>query len=496
MWMKSLLDMCSQSSEQVLRRYVSDTYRDVGIVQSFIKTSEQWIKDRQREAQNIDKVSDSEELRSVLKPTLNGLKDMQRLLEAMERLAVTSVHVFQRNHNPVMGLSSAANRKILCEIIKIAGVLCPLLLLFKQDQEKFFCPEVLNKDVLQNQLQCYIRTMRIICDTWKSSNLNKFSMKQPNIYLEDLSEDDIKKMTTKIRDLRALRDDPHFRMVNLFKDHSQDFRQKFSELKPQMKELMNELEDCARQLDSMNHGARVSGVVSSSVGIISGGLSILGLVLTPFTAGASLALSAAGAGLGVTSGVQGLVTTATEIEVNDTQRARAEEAFNKCVKLMNELQDFLYDVIHQHFKCLHEKGLRAYAEAIYAGAIFADNLTGLGSIIYKRMAGEVIEETAELARAGAAARRVGSRGLRLAKCAKIGTGVLNGIFAVVDGYFLYKDAKSLAEGTETELSRWIRARTALWSSEIEAWQEIHDSVNEGEKVSEKYKEKLQQAFYP
>ncbi|KAK7895607.1 hypothetical protein WMY93_020932 [Mugilogobius chulae] len=59
--------------------------------------------------------------------------------------------------------------------------------------------------------------------------------------------------------------------------------------------FLTQLEPCAVKLDSTNKGAKISNVVSSSVGVVGGGLSIAGLALAPFTAGASLALTIAGA---------------------------------------------------------------------------------------------------------------------------------------------------------------------------------------------------------
>nr|XP_020444823.1 apolipoprotein L domain-containing protein 1-like [Monopterus albus] len=90
----------------------------------------------------------------------------------------------------------------------------------------------------------------------------------------------------------------------------------------------------AVQLDRMRKGAKISSVAGSSVGAVGGVLSIIGLALIPVTAGLSLALTVTGIGMGITSGVNSIVTTATEIGVNSKHQKKASEV----------LQSFMEDV--------------------------------------------------------------------------------------------------------------------------------------------------------
>ena len=111
-----------------------------------------------------------------------------------------------------------------------------------------------------------------------------------------------------------LRMDPHFRMMFLFKDKScQGFIQEFSGRITRMQKFLNDLEENAVQLDRMRKGSKISSVAGSSVGAVGGVLSIVGLALIPVTAGVSLGLTMAGLGMGITSGVNSIVTTATEV---------------------------------------------------------------------------------------------------------------------------------------------------------------------------------------
>ncbi|KAK1878009.1 Apolipoprotein L3 [Dissostichus eleginoides] len=111
-----------------------------------------------------------------------------------------------------------------------------------------------------------------------------------------------------------------------------------------MEQSLKDLEEHAVQLDRMNKGAKISSVAGSSVGAVGGVLSIVGLALIPVTARVSLALTLTGVGMGITSGVNGAVTTATEIGVNCKHQRKAKEVFESFRKDVQCLQDCLEEV--------------------------------------------------------------------------------------------------------------------------------------------------------
>uniref|UniRef100_A0A8C6T042 Uncharacterized protein n=1 Tax=Neogobius melanostomus TaxID=47308 RepID=A0A8C6T042_9GOBI len=101
-------------------------------------------------------------------------------------------------------------------------------------------------------------------------------------------------------------------MLFLFQGQEQTFMTEFSKREPDMRLLLQELEACADKLYKMCRASHIEGTVNSSVGLTSGILSSLGLIFVPFTAGASLALTAVGVGTGVASGVSSVATSVTK----------------------------------------------------------------------------------------------------------------------------------------------------------------------------------------
>ncbi|XP_044187282.1 uncharacterized protein LOC122966996 [Thunnus albacares] len=211
-----------------------------------------------------------QELAAVLKVTLRGLEKLNCFLDAVERLAVTSLHVFEEE-NQVLHLPQDISSGTVQDVITAARLVCPLLLDFKRDAKAFFLPKLQNVEVLANQLDKYIQTTQKICDKLEESSFSEFClrMNMETVVDLDLSEDDIQRMLCHINQLNEIRMDQHFRMVFLFKEEScRHFIKKFDKRHTRMLKSLNVLEESAVQLDRMNKGSKISSVAGSSVGAV------------------------------------------------------------------------------------------------------------------------------------------------------------------------------------------------------------------------------------
>ncbi|XP_034448652.1 apolipoprotein L4-like isoform X1 [Hippoglossus hippoglossus] len=473
---------------------------------------------------NIDHVSKSdrraklqEELDAVLKDTLVGLAKLEYFLDAVEKLAVTSLHVFTENQ--ALCLPKGITLDCVQVVITAARLICPLLLEFKRDAQVFFLPRFQNVEVLSYELDKYIRTTQNICETLGKSDFHlKMTMETVVNFDVDLSRDDMRRMLDHINQLDEIRMNKHFRMVFLFQEESFcDFISDFSKRQDRMLEFLNDLEEGAIQLDRMNMGAKISSVVGSSVGAVGGVLSIVGLALIPVTAGVSLALTMTGIGMGITSGVNSAVTTVTEIGVNATQQNKAREVFQKFMEDVQSLQECLDKVISQADTKMEEsiitvalgvskglsqvgviaKGIDALVDAASTTKLLKTEelIAGVGKVVAQegKSLRNVPRVAADIPDIGQA---VAKGPLALSKSARAGLIAVNALFLGMDIFFICKDSISLAKGNETECSQWIRARATLWSSEMDSWKGIHDSLCEGREMSEKKKTLLETPFYP
>eukprot|EP00066_Takifugu_rubripes_P029823 XP_011619089.1 PREDICTED: apolipoprotein L6-like [Takifugu rubripes] len=292
-------------------------------------------------------------------------------------------------------------------------------------------------------------------------------------------------------------------------DLSSTFLQVFDERRDRMLEFLDKLDESTGQMDKMHKGSRISSIAGSSVGAVGGVMTIVGLALTPVTAGVSLGLTIAGIGLGVTSGVNSLVTTLTEVGVNKREKNKASKMFEDFMKDVGDLYD-----------CLEKVGTKGTTEEELSVAIakVACRLASLGRTVDAlvdavsafRMfkSEELIASASQVVLPGArGASKVASdipdigqaaaRGpLALTKAARVGFIALNALFVGMDVFIIVKDGLSLAKGSQSELVKFFTARAALWRSQMTSWEKIYKSQKEGQERMKIHLSALDTPFYP
>uniref|UniRef100_A0A8C4ZCB9 Apolipoprotein L n=2 Tax=Gadus morhua TaxID=8049 RepID=A0A8C4ZCB9_GADMO len=425
------------------------------------------------------------ELATVLKNTLGGVEKLTCFLDAVEKLAVTSLQVFMGGEE-VVKLSLGFSLESVKDIILAARLVCPHLLHFKKDAEVFFMPSLHNVAVFAAELDKYIRTTKIICKTIDASFTVGFGHKrrrQPLVeFAEDLTEEDLQNTLAHVEALSSLRREQDFRLVFLFQEQSvSSFVDQFSECHPRMLEFLDEMEGCAVQLDRMSMGSKISTVAGSSVGAVGGVMAIVGLALAPVTAGVSLGLTFGGLGLGVTSGVNGIVTSVTEIAVNKAQQTKACEGLQSFMEDVERIQVCLEKVTNQREEVLGED----YGHAFEGGANVVRNVSAIGQGVNVLV--DSLDDVGMAAARGPAA---------LSKAARVGFIGLNAVFLGLDIFLICKDSISLAKGDKSAISQFIRARAALLRSMLDAWQTMHEALLRGLLESKRGCSLLEQSLNP
>ncbi|XP_008414793.1 apolipoprotein L4-like [Poecilia reticulata] len=321
-------------------------------------------------------------------------------------------------------------------------------------------------------------------------------------------------MTDQVKQLDKIRMDDDFRMMFLFQRINYSiFVNKYNDELPEMLQFLDEIEQCAVQLDRMNKGAKISSVTGSSVAAVGGILSIVGLALIPVTAGVSMGLTIAGASLGATSAANSLVTTVVESRVNKKQTKQANTAFQRfmlgvqriqdCLEEAAEIpyaevtqssEDVLYREVRNRMELCAVQSLSSSSDVASASCQTIEVVANAGKTTVQkgRAVGTVSRMASDVPDVGQAAVK-GS--LALSKSARAGLIALNALFLGMDIYFITTDGMALAKGTETTVSKFLRARAALWLSEIETWGKIHNSLCRSKLTAEKNREMLEKQFY-
>ncbi|XP_029944734.1 uncharacterized protein LOC115386526 isoform X2 [Salarias fasciatus] len=548
--------------QDALRTYVAETLTSIHTVRTFCQSSSRWelsrtmevdmlldLRDRAAQVDlNLSHVTQSpdkgkalaeylrsqvsgmtadgrraelrDELAQLLSGSLQALHDVHGFLDAVETLAATSLHVFAQSRT--LRLRGGVGLDLVRAVVLVAKQVCPLVLEFKRDTDLFFLPQLHNVEVLAHQLDQYIQVCTYICQRFEKSCFGDRGLDnegQTEVELdEDLPEEDLQRMLDHIQQLTDIREDPHFRMAFLFQQEAgQHFVKEFRDRRPRMLRFLEELEEAAVQLDRMNTGARISTVAGSSVGAVGGILSIVGLALMPFTLGASLPLTMAGVGLGITSGVNSLVTTATEIGVNATQQNKAGEVLQSFMDDVQNLQTCVEEAKCQTVSSLRAaevdiavgvgravlstgsvgKGIDSMVDTAYLAKLLKNEeiFSGAGKMLVQegkalRNIPRVASEVPDLGQAAAKSSAV------LSSSARAGFIALNALFLGMDIFLICKDSISLAKANKTQTSQFIRARAALWGSVMDSWQKISDSLDQGLPSLEKKEALLETPFYP
>ncbi|XP_050021697.1 apolipoprotein L3-like [Alexandromys fortis] len=214
------------------------------------------------------------------------------------------------------------------------------------------------------------------------------------------------------------------------------FLKEFPELKRKLEEHIRKLRALADHLDQVHKGCTISNVVSGSTGIAA---TITGLLLAPFTGGASLIIAAAG--LGAASAATGVTTTIVEESIRGADESEARRLIGASMDIMERIGKItpliIFNVSSSGVELFGAwKTLRDHIQAIRTGRI--RNVTTFREGI--RQLRNLISHDIPL-------------GTRLAR---IGKGVGNVSLFGFDVYNLVTDSIDLHNGAKTESAGALR----------------------------------------
>ncbi|KAG8508703.1 LOW QUALITY PROTEIN: Apolipoprotein L3, partial [Galemys pyrenaicus] len=236
----------------------------------------------------------------------------------------------------------------------------------------------------------------------------------------------------------------------------QECRTMFLRLKVLLEEQIAQLHQLADKADKVHKDCTVANVVASSTGIASGALTILGLALVPFTAGASLALSAGGLGLAAASAGTSVVSSIVEHANMSSVEAEADKleiSGLNIEKLMKEVFEILCESSDEIGMTQRGIGV-VYRIAQHVGAL--------------SVAGQVSSRSGRLERVvGIPVMSKGAHALN---------GVCTAYFLVLDVVNLVQEAQDLQQGAQSALGKKLRQKAQALQTVLEELNHIHQST--------------------
>ncbi|XP_044042903.1 apolipoprotein L3-like [Siniperca chuatsi] len=206
-----------------------------------------------------------------------------------------------------------------------------------------------------------------------------------------------------------------------------------SEHRDTLKKHTAELLSIADNLDKVSKGTKIAGITGGATTVAGGVAAAAGVILSPFTLGASLALTAVGVGVAAAGGVTG-ASAAIANKVNVSQdKKKIEKIFLDYDSLMEDIQHCL-KFINEGMEQLKQHDLSVLSEA--------------------RMDSVRVARMVQLAATGGASARAIESNSKA-------SGLMQGFALGMDMYFTQgKDGQKLKKGLESKFAKKIRKLAA------------------------------------
>ncbi|OWK03644.1 APOL3, partial [Cervus elaphus hippelaphus] len=215
------------------------------------------------------------------------------------------------------------------------------------------------------------------------------------------------------------------------------FLKEFPQVKKELEESIRKLYTLADRVDKSHRDCTLFKVVADSTSTVSGVLNILGLALAPVTAGASVALSTTGLGLGATAAVTTMSTSIVEHFSRSSAETEASGLLSTSIK----------GKVSVGARCLSALGMAFSTVKVYK------SMQGVRKNVH---AAKLVKDNSQLAAHAKSFMSTGQVSVQTSKEARIIAGGFAGISLLVDVGFLVKQSMHLHEGAKTELAEKLR----------------------------------------
>ncbi|XP_037371069.1 apolipoprotein L6-like [Talpa occidentalis] len=257
------------------------------------------------------------------------------------------------------------------------------------------------------------------------------------------------------------------------------FLEEYPFLREQLEDGIRKLLALADQLDTTHRTLTRTSVVAGSIAVVSGAMSILGLVLAPATAGASLMLSAASKGLETAAGVTSILTGVWEHVQRQGARAQASSLLPSRGPGAREAgeREVSYLMAANKLVCNY-------------GGAFRDIKKDVRALQAARAQPHLVAAAQSLQAAGRLSARKSRQVHRafqgtplvMTRNARLLGSVMTGFSLSLDLTALLKDWQHLKAGARTELAEELRAQAGELEGQLRELARLRDSLRQGRRL--------------
>ncbi|CDQ68446.1 unnamed protein product [Oncorhynchus mykiss] len=203
----------------------------------------------------------------------------------------------------------------------------------------------------------------------------------------------------------------------------------------ELQTTLDKLRTLAGGLESIHKGTTIGSLTGGVIGAAGGITSIVGLILAPFTLGASLIVTGVGIGIAVTGGATAGVSNITNMVNQSTDRLAMKNIIKEFQEKMNSVVTSLQDIAEGL-----ETLMQSSSSKIKSAGFNVEAAASAGVRAGKGLAGTIeLFRLLRVANIG----KVAAQTARAVRVAEVATGIFSGFFVAVDIFFIAMDAKEI-----------------------------------------------------
>ncbi|XP_077581312.1 uncharacterized protein apold1a [Stigmatopora nigra] len=226
------------------------------------------------------------------------------------------------------------------------------------------------------------------------------------------------------------------------------FNQRGASLQQCILELLT-IADAADQFHKKTVSAAVGGGVASVAGSLT---TITGLILAPFTFGASIIVTAVGIGVATAGSIASATANITDTVHSNMDRKKVEKMIQDYQERIKDIRDCM-DFVQEGIDTLQEWDFEKYSQSAAKKALNHNikHVVKEGGRAGKALMinTDKLISTVQVLGAGAGAAKA-------AQAISVTTGVMSALFLALDVFFLAKDSHELRKGAKTKFASKIR----------------------------------------
>ncbi|XP_043820873.1 apolipoprotein L6-like [Dromiciops gliroides] len=241
------------------------------------------------------------------------------------------------------------------------------------------------------------------------------------------------------------------------------FLTEFPKTKLELAKYVQDLYCMADRIDKIHKNCTIANVAASSTSAVSGILTVLGFVLSPVTAGGSLALSITGMGLGAAATITGASANIID-NVSDIQgRVR----LDKSKVTIDGIEKVLHKDIQRIIRTL--KNLKKISQHYHAFSLVKANPGLISATQGLTKAGRLSTQSSQQID-----KAFQGTALAMTKKARIIGASLAGLFVLVDVATIVQDSKHLSKGAKTTTAAKLRERAQILEKNLQELSRVYE----------------------